>query len=299
MRTQREFFKPQKEGVYLHIYNHTVTMEDHSLPLSDLEKQKFKSIVDRYLPKYNIDVISLVILGNHFHGLICSKPEKLTQEEAFLVYNKFHETKLPVPQEDPRVKSLVEHSNNISEFMREVQREFSIWFNKSRPYNRKGALWQDRFQCQLIQSEAYLWGCLKYIELNPVRANIVSDPADYKYSSFGRWSQEGKHPYESSFIEHIVNLANEPTSIEEFKKYMADQLKLVQDYDHCKVLEKKGQVFEAKRLKEEIAKKKMNTEYASEIILFSHIDWRSKKVIGSDEFIREKYRQWIMGRDTG
>ena len=44
MRTQREFFKPQKEGVHLHIYNHTVTMEDYSLPLSDLEKQKFKSL---------------------------------------------------------------------------------------------------------------------------------------------------------------------------------------------------------------------------------------------------------------
>jgi REP element-mobilizing transposase RayT len=298
MRTQRGFFKPYEEKVYLHIHNRTVSMEDFSLPLNDIEKEKFYFIVDRYLPKYNIDVISLVILGNHFHGLVCSKPEKFTQKEAFLAYSKFHVRKLPVPEDDPRVKALAEHSNNISEFMREVQREFSVWFNKSRPYDRRGALWQDRFQCHLIQSDAYLWGCLKYIEMNPVRAKIVNNAADYKYSSFGRWNQDSIHPYENSFIEHIINLTNEPTSIEEFKGYMEEQLSFVQDYDHCKALEKEGRITEAKELKEEIFKKKMNTTHTAKIIIFTHIDWRSQKVIGSDKFIRDKYRQWVMGRNT-
>ena len=46
--------------------------------------------------------------------------------------------------------------------------------------------------------------CLKYIELNPVRAEIVDDPAEYRFSTYGIWQQSGRHPYKESFKKHMI-----------------------------------------------------------------------------------------------
>jgi len=54
----------------------------------------------------------------------------------------------------------------------------------NRTYERTGTLWDGRYKSSLIQSNRYLLACLRYIELNPVRAAIVRDPADYPWSSY-------------------------------------------------------------------------------------------------------------------
>jgi len=51
-------------------------------------------------------------------------------------------------------------------------------------YRRTGTLWEGRYKATLIDSEAYLLTCMRYIELNPVRAGMVMDPADYPWSSY-------------------------------------------------------------------------------------------------------------------
>ena len=51
-------------------------------------------------------------------------------------------------------------------------------------YQRTGTLWEGRYKATLIDSEAYLLTCMRYIELNPVRAGMVIDPADYPWSSY-------------------------------------------------------------------------------------------------------------------
>lgn len=50
-------------------------------------------------------------------------------------------------------------------------------------HDRTGTLWEGRFKSSLVDSESYLLTCHKYIELNPVRAGLVSDPASYPWSS--------------------------------------------------------------------------------------------------------------------
>lgn len=50
----------------------------------------------------------------------------------------------------------------------------------NRSYRRTGSLWEGRFKSSLVQAEAYLLTCMRYIELNPVRANMVNDPALYR-----------------------------------------------------------------------------------------------------------------------
>ena len=51
-------------------------------------------------------------------------------------------------------------------------------------YQRSGTLWEGRYKSSLVQSDAYLLACMRYIELNPVRAAMCIDPADYRWSSY-------------------------------------------------------------------------------------------------------------------
>lgn len=62
----------------------------------------------------------------------------------------------------------------------------------NRVYRRSGTLWEGRFRSCPVQEERYLLGCQRYIELNPVRANMVSHPAEYRWSSY-RANAQGEH----------------------------------------------------------------------------------------------------------
>ena len=57
-------------------------------------------------------------------------------------------------------------------------------------YRRTGTLWEGRYKCCPVQDETYLLRCYRYIELNPVRAGMVADPADYPWSSHARNGQD-------------------------------------------------------------------------------------------------------------
>lgn len=54
----------------------------------------------------------------------------------------------------------------------------------NRAYRRTGTLWDSRYKSSAVQSESYLLLCQRYIELNPVRAGMVVDPAHYRWSSY-------------------------------------------------------------------------------------------------------------------
>lgn len=54
----------------------------------------------------------------------------------------------------------------------------------NRTYRRSGTLWEGRFRSCLAQDETYLLTCQRYIELNPVRAGMVTHPGEYRWSSY-------------------------------------------------------------------------------------------------------------------
>ena len=56
----------------------------------------------------------------------------------------------------------------------------------NRTYKRSGRLWDSRYKSSLIQADTYLLACQRYIELNPVRAALVDDPAHYRWTSYRR-----------------------------------------------------------------------------------------------------------------
>jgi putative transposase len=70
----------------------------------------------------------------------------------------------------------------IGRMMQALGRRYVRYFNDR--HHRTGTLWEGRYKACLVDTEGYLLGCHRYIELNPVRACMVATPGDYPWSSF-------------------------------------------------------------------------------------------------------------------
>lgn len=76
-------------------------------------------------------------------------------------------------------------NDNLPKMMQAVGRSYVLYFNKR--HGRSGTLWEGRYRSALIQTERYLLACMAYIDLNPVRAGMVAQSADYPWSSHGHY----------------------------------------------------------------------------------------------------------------
>ncbi|MFN0041520.1 MAG: transposase [Burkholderiales bacterium] len=74
--------------------------------------------------------------------------------------------------------------NSISKVFQSVGRKYVQYFNYT--YQRSGTLWEGRYRATVVDSEQYLLSLMRYIELNPVRANMVAHPRDFPWSSYRR-----------------------------------------------------------------------------------------------------------------
>ena len=75
-----------------------------------------------------------------------------------------------------------EDTRSISKLSQAVGRKYVPYFNHK--YGKSGTLWEGRFKANSIDSEFYLLACYRYIELNAVRAGMVSESVDYAWSSY-------------------------------------------------------------------------------------------------------------------
>ena len=72
--------------------------------------------------------------------------------------------------------------DSASLFMKHLGQRYVQYVNRT--YRRSGTLWEGRFRSCLTQKEDYVLACYRYIELNPVRANMVTHPRNYRWSSY-------------------------------------------------------------------------------------------------------------------
>ena len=75
-----------------------------------------------------------------------------------------------------------QNPENVGKFMQHIGRRYVPFINHK--YGRSGSLWEGRYKSNLVQSECYFLAVMRYIELNPVRANMVEQAAHYRWSSF-------------------------------------------------------------------------------------------------------------------
>jgi len=104
--------------------------------------------------------------------------------------------------------------DGLSRMMQTLGRRYVRWFNDR--HERSGTLWQGRFRASLVDSEAYLLTCMRYIELNPVRANMVRHASDYRWSSFSANALGFADPL---ITPHAVYLGLRPATPERLAAY--------------------------------------------------------------------------------
>lgn len=113
----------------------------------DIEKDKYFNLINNRISNYNISMLSYCIMDNHTHLLVHCQD-----------------------------------INKLSKLMSCVNTSYAKWYNHRK--TRVGYVFRDRFLSQSISNYGHLYNCIYYIHNNPVKANIVKNPNEYKYSSY-------------------------------------------------------------------------------------------------------------------
>lgn len=114
---------------------------------SDSDLKAYATWLQQAAEKYDVEVHAWVFMTNHVHLLMTPN-----------------------------------FSDSISRCMQSLGRHYVRYFNHR--YLRSGTLFEGRFKSSIVQTGPYYLACQRYIELNPVRAGMVADPASYSWSSY-------------------------------------------------------------------------------------------------------------------
>jgi len=184
--------KVKGEAAYYHIISRTVGGEYY---LGDVEKEKLVSIIQRFSRLFLVEIIGYCIMSNHFHLLVKMNPGETLSDKELLKRVKTDQGVMQGLTHDPEL--LRTRLSDISEYIRYIKQTFSRWYNRT--HHRTGYFWGDRFKSVWIESGEALLACLAYIDLNPVRAEIVEKPEDYRFSSIGLRIQTGNRHHTLSW----------------------------------------------------------------------------------------------------
>lgn len=77
---------------------------------------------------------------------------------------------------------LIFFSNTLSKAMHFLNFSYAQYFNYR--YDKSGYVWQGRYKSYVVQEDKYLLNLISYVEYNPVRAKIITNPEDYRWSSY-------------------------------------------------------------------------------------------------------------------
>ncbi len=165
--------------------------------LGELEKEKLRQMLWQQAAFSGIEVITYCLMSNHIHlvlrvpgGISVTDAELVARARAFYgqssVYVRVLEAALSAGgslPEDLRA-GLVGRMGDVSVLMKELKQRFSRWYNKA--HQRFGTLWAERFKSLVVEDQAGVVGKVAaYVDLNPVRAGLVKDPKDYRWSGYG------------------------------------------------------------------------------------------------------------------
>ena len=151
---------------------------------SDEDRVAYIGWLKEYAKKYQVAIHAWVLMTNHVHLLATPYSE-----------------------------------GGIGKMLQALGRCYVRYFNYT--YQRSGTLWEGRYKASLVDSELYLLELHRYIELNPVRANIVTDPADYSWSSY-QCNALGKKSELLTFHERYLSLGKDKKTRQQNYKFLFD-----------------------------------------------------------------------------
>lgn len=210
MGNNRIKFEP--DAIY-HVYNH-----GNANDLIFREDTNYRFFLKRYRKYITAiaDTYAYCLMSNHFHFIVRLKRR---EQLRVLVKEKY-------PHQDPQ--SFQNFSDLISNQFKNFLISYAKAFNKM--YNRRGSLFLDNLNRNIIESEDYFFQAIRYVHLNPVKHGFTSRPEDWSYSSFNTYlydqptfvTKEQVIKWfggRESFIEYHQN----PQSFEKFADLEPDQ----------------------------------------------------------------------------
>lgn len=172
--------------------------------LGDREKEVFRVMLRKVTAFSGVQVVTFAVMDNHVHLLVRIPGGGATREtvdDAELVrrfeglYGVGRSAYLPAPSVLTRLLSengtigrqwrnrLLARMHDLSAFMKTLKQRFTIWYNHEN--QRFGTLWAENFTSLLVEPTTLaLKTVAAYIDLNPVRAGLVPDPADYRWCGY-------------------------------------------------------------------------------------------------------------------
>jgi putative transposase len=168
--------------------------------MDDDEREIFRHILRKAAVFSGVKIFTYAVLSNHFH-LLLEVPVQPLLDDAELIrritafYGALEANRCKVRWEEWRRTSLVQlvereqealrrRMGDISPFMKLLKQCYSISYNHR--HSRVGTLWEGRYASLLVEGASRSLAVVAaYIDLNPVRAGIVKDPADYRWSGYG------------------------------------------------------------------------------------------------------------------
>jgi putative transposase len=190
--------------VLYHVISRVV---DRRFVLGAEEKEKFRTLMRMQENFTGCRALSYCLMDNHFHILLevppmagggISDAELLKRlsaiyGEAFVtgVATELQVARAATYKSESGMDEAVEaihkrftyRMHDLGEFMKGLLQRFSQWFNRA--HSRSGTLWEDRFKSVIVEDGVAARTMAAYIDLNPVRAGMAKDPAEYRWSSYG------------------------------------------------------------------------------------------------------------------
>ena len=162
-----------------------------------IERECFVNMAWRVADFLGVEILNYVVMGNHYHQLVkIPAARKLSDADLLKRLQGYYgpnSSEVSLFQEAMRQRGKLrkglrrkygKRMGNLSDFQKTLKQGFSSWFNKE--HRRRGTLWMERFKSVLVED------CLEtrlifsnYIDLNPVRAEVVEDPKDYRHCAYG------------------------------------------------------------------------------------------------------------------
>ncbi len=196
------------------IYHCVSRVVDKRFVFGDREKDKFVEYMRMYESFAGIRVLAHCVMSNHFHLMLEITPfpdEGIPDDELLnrlsAIYDEATvgavEMELKAARcaiaegraDESRANEIRERylyrMHDLSEFMKSLVQRFTQWYNRCN--GRKGNLWEDNFRSIIVEPGAAARLVAAYIDLNPVRAGIVADPAEYRWCSYGEAHSGKQH----------------------------------------------------------------------------------------------------------
>jgi putative transposase len=209
----RRWLAPWKDSRTTPVLYHVISrVVDRRLVFQRAEKEHFRKLMRMMEAFSGCRVLAYAIMGNHFHLLleVPPRPESgldagsldrgLFAKRLAGIYKpgvvaeilKTLDTALAATDGSEASRRRVTEEiagpylirmHDLSEFMNGLLKRFTRWFNRQK--KRSGTLWEERFKSVIVESGIPARTVAAYIDLNPVRAGMAADPADYRWSSYG------------------------------------------------------------------------------------------------------------------